>query len=236
VKYSLPSFLNEISSPIEGQRELSIHLQDKVIIGVDEVGRGPLAGPVVACAAVLKNYEVDLGLNDSKKLSKSKRESLFDHIKEQCLCYAIGSASEAEIDELNILNANYLAMRRALLAIGVSGIEASPAAIPVESKGFLPKETDWVIAIDGNLKIAGVPFEKQIPIIKGDSRIVSISAASILAKVYRDRYMEDLAKTYPGYGFEVHAGYGTKKHLEAIRELGFSAVHRKSFHPKSLIF
>lgn len=234
MKFSLPTFLNEISSPIEGQRELSIHLQDKVIIGVDEVGRGPLAGPVVACAAVLKNYEVDLGLNDSKKLSKSKRESLFDHIKEQCLCYAIGSASEAEIDELNILNANYLAMRRALLAIGVSGIEASPAAIPVESKGFLPKETDWVIAIDGNLKIAGVPFEKQIPIIKGDSRIVSISAASILAKVYRDRYMEELAKTYPGYGFEVHAGYGTKKHLEAIRELGFSAVHRKSFHPKSL--
>ncbi|HQB64465.1 MAG TPA: ribonuclease HII, partial [Fibrobacteraceae bacterium] len=90
------------------------------------------------------------------------------------------------------------------------------------------------IAIDGNLKIAGVPFEKQIPIIKGDSRIVSISAASILAKVFRDRYMEDLAKKYPGYGFEMHAGYGTKKHLEAIRLLGFSDVHRKSFHPKSL--
>ncbi len=101
MKYSLPTFLNDISSPIEGQRELSLHFQNKVIIGIDEVGRGPLAGPVVACAVVLKNYEVDLGLNDSKKLSKSKRESLFDHIKEQCLCYAIGSASEAEIDELN---------------------------------------------------------------------------------------------------------------------------------------
>ena len=159
---------------------------------------------------------------------------MFDHIKEQCLCYAIGSASEAEIDELNILNANFLAMRRALSAIGVSGLDVTSSKIPVESKGFLTKETDWVIAIDGNLKIAGVPFEKQIPIIKGDSRIVSISAASILAKVFRDRYMEDLAKKYPGYGFEMHAGYGTKKHLEAIRLLGFSDVHRKSFHPKSL--
>ncbi len=234
MKFSLPPYLNEVSSPIEGQKQLCIHNQNKIIIGVDEVGRGPLAGPVVACAVVLKNYEVDLGLNDSKKLSKSKRESLFDHIKEQCLCYAIGSASEAEIDELNILNANFLAMRRALSAIGVSGLDVTSSKIPVESKGFLTKETDWVIAIDGNLKIAGVPFEKQIPIIKGDSRIVSISAASILAKVFRDRYMEDLAKKYPGYGFEMHAGYGTKKHLEAIRLLGFSDVHRKSFHPKSL--
>lgn len=234
MKYSLPPYLNEVSSPIEGEKQLCVHNQNKIIIGVDEVGRGPLAGPVVTCVAVLKNFELELDLNDSKKMTKSKRENLFESIKERCLCYAIASASEAEIDELNILNANYLAMRRALLAIGVSGIDASPAAIPVESKGFLPKERDYLIAIDGNLKISGVPFEKQIPIIKGDSKIVSISAASILAKVYRDRYMEELAKTYPGYGFEVHAGYGTKKHLDAIRELGFSPVHRKSFHPKSL--
>lgn len=234
MKFSLPSYLMNVTSPIEGQRELSLQFENKLIIGIDEVGRGPLAGPVVACAAILKNYELDLGLNDSKKIAKSKREALFETVKENCLCYAIASASEAEIDELNILSANFLAMRRALSAIGIPNLDAPSGNIPVESKGLVPKEADWLIAIDGNLKITGVPPEKQIPIIKGDSRIVSISAASVLAKVYRDRYMEELAKEYPGYGFEQHVGYGTKKHLDAIRRLGFSPVHRKSFHPKSL--
>ncbi|HHX14650.1 MAG TPA: ribonuclease HII [Fibrobacter sp.] len=234
MKYSLPPYLLEVVSPIDGEKRFSAQHPNKIIIGVDEVGRGPLAGPVVACAAVLKNFEIDLGLNDSKKLSKAKRESLFELIKEHCSCYAIASASEAEIDELNILNANYLAMRRALSAIGVSNLDAPEGCIPVESKGTLLSDLDWLIAVDGNLMISGVLPQKQIPIIKGDSKMVSISAASVLAKVYRDRYMERLAIDYPGYGFEAHAGYGTKKHIEAIRLLGSSPVHRKSFHPKSL--
>lgn len=234
MKYSLPPYLLEATSPINGEKRFVAHHPNKIIIGVDEVGRGPLAGPVVACVAILKDYKIDLGLNDSKKLSKATRESLFELIKDHCLCYAIASASEAEIDDLNILNANYLAMRRALSAIGVSNLDSPEASIPVECKGTLPRGLDWLIAVDGNLMISGVPAEKQIPIIKGDSKMVSISAASVLAKVYRDRYMERLAIEYPGYGFEAHAGYGTKKHIDAIRLLGFSPVHRKSFHPKSL--
>ena len=211
-----------------------------IVIGIDEVGRGPLAGPVVACAAVLKSPDALLTLNDSKKLSRPKREAMFEQVKDACACYAIASASVEEIDEINILEADFLAMRRALQALGFPGLNESAPEIPIEVKGsfaevlgtpFCPK---ILIAVDGNLKIDKMPQNIQMPIVKGDGRIASISAASILAKVFRDRYMDKLEELYPGYGFDKHAGYGTKAHLDAIRRQGFTPAHRKSFHPKSL--
>jgi len=207
-----------------------------IVIGIDEVGRGPLAGPVVACAAVLKSPDALLTLNDSKKLSRPKREAMFEQVKDACACYAIASASVEEIDEINILEADFLAMRRALQALGFPGLNESAPEIPIEVKGSLKDaaNANLLIAVDGNLKIRGVPADKQMPIVKGDGRIASISAASILAKVFRDRYMDKLEELYPGYGFDKHAGYGTKAHLDAIRRQGFTPAHRKSFHPKSL--
>lgn len=252
-----------------------------IVIGIDEVGRGPLAGPVVACAAVLKTPDALLTLNDSKKLSRPKREAMFEQVKDACACYAIASASVEEIDEMNILEADFLAMRRALQALGFSGLNETAPEIPVEVKGSLKDAANVIltpqaerfsevsktvilnnaandamknvilneaqrnegssdvssnilIAVDGNLKIRGVPAEKQMPIVKGDGRIASISAASILAKVFRDRYMDKLEELYPGYGFDKHAGYGTKAHLDAIRRQGYTPAHRKSFHPKGL--
>ena len=249
-----------------------------IVIGIDEVGRGPLAGPVVACAAVLKSPDALLTLNDSKKLSRPKREAMFEQVKDACACYAIASASVEEIDEMNILEADFLAMRRALQALGFPGLNETAPEIPIEVKGSLNEalhpndasgsviltpqaqrssdgsnavmpdsvpasplsslvshlSSNILIAVDGNLKIRGVPAEKQMPIVKGDGRIASISAASILAKVFRDRYMDKLEELYPGYGFDKHAGYGTKAHLDAIRRLGYTPAHRKSFHPKGL--
>lgn len=274
MKFKLPPFLENIETPVEGEvalrkyaanplafggdgvgRDGSLDLfasaaagEEVLVVGIDEVGRGPLAGPVVACAAVLKAPDIMPELNDSKKLTRPKREAMFDAVKEACACYAIASASVEEIDEMNILEADFLAMRRALQALGMPGLAESAPEIPVEVKGSfaacgsrltahgssLTSHGSVFIAVDGNLKIRGVPAELQMPIVKGDGRIASISAASILAKVFRDRYMDKLAETYPGYGFEVHAGYGTKAHLDAIRKLGFTPAHRKSFHPKSL--
>ena len=224
-----------------------------IVVGIDEVGRGPLAGPVVACAAVLKSPDALLTLNDSKKLSRPKREAMFDAVKEACACYAIASASVEEIDEMNILEADFLAMRRALQALGFPGLNESAPEIPIEVKGSLNDASNAVIlngaprneessdgsyniliAVDGNLKIDKMPQDIQMPIVKGDGRIASISAASILAKVFRDRYMDKLEELYPGYGFDKHAGYGTKAHLDAIRRQGFTPAHRKSFHPKGL--
>ena len=245
-----------------------------IVIGIDEVGRGPLAGPVVACAAVLKSPDALLTLNDSKKLSRPKREAMFEQVKDACACYAIASASVEEIDEINILEADFLAMRRALQALGFPGLNETAPEIPIEVKGSIndalqtvfPNDasgsvilnakregssdgssnasplsslvshlsSNILIAVDGNLKIRGVPAEKQMPIVKGDGRIASISAASILAKVFRDRYMDKLEELYPGYGFDKHAGYGTKAHLDAIRRQGYTPAHRKSFHPKGL--
>ena len=215
-----------------------------IVIGIDEVGRGPLAGPVVACAAVLKSPEALLTLNDSKKLSRPKREAMFEQVKDACACYAIASASVEEIDEMNILEADFLAMRRALQALGFPGLNETAPEIPIEVKGSFnchpglvpgsPFPSNILIAVDGNLKIRGVSAEKQMPIVKGDGRIASISAASILAKVFRDRYMDKLEELYPGYGFDKHAGYGTKAHLDAIRRQGYTPAHRKSFHPKGL--
>lgn len=254
MKFKLPDFLTGDETPVEGEVAMRNHFaqlakpgEPPIVVGIDEVGRGPLAGPVVACAAVLKSPDALVTLNDSKKLSRAKREAMFDSVKDACSCYAIASASVAEIDEMNILEADFLAMRRALQALGMPGISESAPDIPIEVKGsFASLTTDHqplttshqplttIIAVDGNLKIRGIPQEIQVPVVKGDGRIASISAASILAKVFRDRYMDELEKKYPGYGFDKHAGYGTKAHLDAIRRLGQTPEHRRSFHPKSL--
>jgi len=223
-------------SPLDGQQRLESHFPDKVLIGVDEVGRGPLAGPVVACAAVLRhNAQLPILLDDSKKLNARKRELLYKQIQDSCLCYAIAEASVDEIDATDILSANFLAMRRALRALGWKGIEAPDGDKPVVAEGTLPSDKKAQVIIDGNLLIRGVASECQLPVVKGDGRVACVSAASILAKVYRDRLMTSLAEIYPGYGFEKHAGYGTAAHLRAIRLLGFSPAHRKSFKPKSLL-
>ena len=239
MKFKVPAFLEGIEAPIEGEvamRKFAVSQmgENAVIVGIDEVGRGPLAGPVVACAAVLKSADIMLALNDSKKLTRPKREAMYQAVQDACECFAVASASVEEIDRMNILEADFLAMRRALQALGMPGIKESAPEIPIFQKGMLPASSKILIAVDGNLKIHGIPEEMQIPVVKGDGRIASISAASILAKVFRDRYMDDLEKRYPGYGFDKHAGYGTKAHLDAIRRQGMTPEHRKSFHPKSL--
>lgn len=181
----------------------------RLLCGVDEAGRGPLAGPVCAAAVILpRNYTIE-GLNDSKKLTEAKREKLFDVIKENALSYGIAFASVAEIEELNILNATYLAMNRAIARL-------SPA----------PE----LALIDGN-RNAGISCPSRC-IVKGDASCADIAAASVLAKVTRDRVMLELAEKYPEYHFEQHKGYGTKLHYEALREFGPSPVHRKSFLKK----
>ena len=180
-----------------------------VICGVDEAGRGPLAGPVCAAAVILPDHLELPGLNDSKKLSDKKRRELFPLIKEQAVAYGIGLADEKEIDEINILQATFLAMERAIAQL--------------EGKADLA-------LIDGNrAKDFGLPVKT---VVKGDSLSASIAAASILAKVTRDDMMEAYAGEYPGYGFEVHKGYGTKAHYAALTEKGPSPIHRMTFLKK----
>ncbi len=234
MKFKLPEFLRDVQTPSEGECALRTNYPDCVIVGIDEVGRGPLAGPVVACAAVLKSPVEDSALDDSKKLSRKKREAMFEKVKDECLCYAIASASAREIDEMNILEADFLAMRRALSVLGFPGLSVSEPEIPIERKGSLSAGAKVLLAVDGNLKIRGIPENCQLAIVQGDGRVASVSAASILAKVFRDRYMESLAEKYPGYGFEKNAGYGTRAHLDGIRLHGLTPEHRRSFHPKSL--
>lgn len=179
------------------------------LCGVDEAGRGPLAGPVCAAAVILpQGLEID-GLNDSKKLTEKKREALYDIITANALDYGVAFASVEEIEELNILNATFLAMNRALAKL-------SPA----------PE----LALIDGN-RDSGIDFPSRC-VVKGDSRCADIAAASILAKVTRDRYMVEMAGAYPQYHFEKHKGYGTKLHYEAIRQYGPSPIHRLSFLKK----
>ncbi len=176
------------------------------VCGVDEAGRGPLAGPVYAAAVMLpRGLEID-GLNDSKKLSAKKREELFPVICEKALCWAVAAAQVEEIEALNILNATFLAMNRAMEKLGVK-----------------PE----LALIDGN-RNSGIVMPSRC-VIKGDSSCADIAAASVLAKVSRDRYMRKLAEIYPQYHFEQHMGYGTKLHYEALREYGPSPVHRMSF-------
>ena len=177
-----------------------------MICGVDEAGRGPLAGPVCAAAVILPaNLEIP-GLTDSKKLTDKRRRELFPLIKEKAIAYGIGFASEQEIDKINILQATFLAMERAL-----AQLEVRPE----------------LALIDGNReKDFGIPVET---IIKGDSRSVSIAAASVLAKVTRDDFMIEMAEKYPAYKFDVHKGYGTKAHYEALEQVGPCPIHRMSF-------
>ena len=176
------------------------------VCGTDEAGRGPLCGPVVAAAVILpRDTEIE-GLNDSKKLTEKKREKLFDIIKEKAVAYAIAEASPAEIDEINILNASMLAMRRAVEA--------------------LPVKADFAL-IDGNCSRGfEIPTET---IVKGDAISASISAASILAKVTRDRQCLELDKLYPEYGIAKHKGYPTKDHMDAVRKYGPAPIYRMSF-------
>lgn len=183
----------------------------KIICGVDEAGRGPLAGPVYAAAVVLEKGKTIEGVNDSKKLSEKKRELLFDKIINECKDYSIGTASEKEIDELNILQATFLAMKRA-----VDGLSVKP---------------DCAL-VDGN-QIPNLDCDVTT-VVKGDAKSESIAAASILAKVSRDRYMLEMAEKYPQYGFEKHKGYGTKLHYEMIEKYGICDIHRKSFLKKVL--
>lgn len=190
--------------------ENSLHEKGyRVICGVDEAGRGPLAGPVCAAAVILPDGIEIPGLTDSKKLTDKKRRELFPVIKEQAVAYGIAFASHEEIDEINILQATYLAMERALAQLSVK---------------------PDIAMIDGNrAKDFGLPVQT---VVKGDSLSANIAAASILAKVSRDDLMLELAGKYPEYRFEVHKGYGTKAHYEALRAYGASPVHRKTFLKK----
>lgn len=181
------------------------------ICGVDEAGRGPLAGPVCAAAVILPENTVIDGVNDSKKLSEKKREALFDVICETARSYSIAYASVEEIEELNILNATMLAMKRA-----VEGLD---------------EKADYAM-IDGN-RTPDLEIESEF-IIKGDAKSMSVACASILAKVSRDRLLYEYAKEYPQYGFEKHKGYGTKAHTEALKEYGPCPYHRMSFLKKIL--
>ncbi len=182
------------------------------LAGTDEAGRGPLAGPVVAAAVILDPMNPIEGLADSKKLSEKKREELFGIIQEKALSFSIAEASVAEIDENNILQASLLAMRRAILA--------------------LDPQPDHVL-VDGN-QLPNLPMSADARI-KGDQHVPEIQAASILAKVTRDRLMQELDLKYPGYGLAKHKGYPTKAHRDALKKLGATPIHRKSFGPVAAV-
>ena len=181
----------------------------KTIAGVDEAGRGPLAGPVYAAAVIMDYTNIIPEVNDSKKLTEKKREELFDIIIENAISYSISSVDEKRIDEINILNATMEAMENA-----INGL-----TVPFD-----------LVLIDGNQN-RGITKENRT-VIKGDAKSYNIAAASILAKVSRDRYIREMAKLYPEYGFEKHKGYGTKAHMDILREIGPCEIHRKSFLKK----
>jgi len=181
---------------------------DIFLAGMDEAGRGPLAGPVVAAAVVLDLENPIVGINDSKKLSEKKRELLFEQITAQACSFAVGSASVEEIDRLNILQATFLAMQRALEGL----------------------RTPWtLVLVDGNQYVRDVPRERQQTIVHGDAVSASIAAASIIAKVTRDRLMNEYHEQFPAYGFLSNKGYGTAAHIKSLTENGLSALHRRTF-------
>jgi len=179
-----------------------------LVAGVDEAGRGPLVGPVMAAAVILDDFKPIVGLADSKKLTALKRERLFDEIRAKALCFSVAQASVQEIETLNILQATMLAMRRA-----VEGLRLAPK----------------LVLVDGN-RLPALPMRCEA-IVKGDSLVAAISAASILAKVSRDRWCAEFDQQFPVYGFAQHKGYGTAQHLQALREHGACAQHRKTFRP-----
>ena len=189
--------------------EIESELPFELICGVDEAGRGPLAGPVCAAAVILPKGLVIPGLNDSKKLSDKRRRELFPIIQQEAVSFGIAFASQEEIDEINILQATFLAMRRAM-----EQLEPQPEFALIDGN----RETDF-----------GVPCKT---VIKGDSLSANIAAASVLAKVTRDNWMMEAAEKYPGYGFELHTGYGTKAHYAALEKLGPCPIHRRSFLKK----
>ena len=182
------------------------HGELAAVCGIDEAGRGPLAGPVAAAAVILPRECEILYLNDSKRLSPARRALLFDEIRETAVAFEIGMVSPERIDEVNILQATYEAMRKA-----IEGLSVRPELL-----------------LNDAVTIPGVDIP-QLPIIKGDAKSVSIAAASILAKVARDRMMEEYALLYPDYGFEKHKGYGTAQHIAALRKYGPCPIHRRSF-------
>ncbi len=189
--------------------EIESELPFDLICGVDEAGRGPLAGPVCAAAVILPKGLVIPGLNDSKKLSDKRRRELFPIIQQEAVSFGIAFASQEEIDEINILQATFLAMRRAM-----EQLNPQPEFALIDGN----RETDF-----------GVPCKT---VIKGDSLSANIAAASVLAKVTRDNWMMEAAEKYPGYGFEIHKGYGTKAHYAALEKLGPCPIHRRSFLKK----
>lgn len=189
--------------------EIESELPFELICGVDEAGRGPLAGPVCAAAVILPKGLVIPGLNDSKKLSDKRRRELFPIIQQEAVSFGIAFASQEEIDEINILQATFLAMRRAM-----KQLNPQPEFALIDGN----RETDF-----------GVPCRT---VIKGDSLSANIAAASVLAKVTRDNWMMEVAEKYPGYGFEIHKGYGTKAHYAALEKLGPCPIHRRSFLKK----
>ena len=192
---------------IEKMREFEKKYPEcEYICGIDEVGRGPLAGPVVACALILPKDCFILYVNDSKKLSETKREELFDIIMDRAVSVGLGQVENDRIDEINILQATYEAMRQAI--------------------GRLDPKPD--ILLNDAVTIPGVDI-RQVPIIKGDAKSISIASASIVAKVTRDRLMAEYDKVYPGYGFAKNKGYGSAGHIEAIKRLGPAPIHRRSF-------
>ena len=189
--------------------EIESELPFDLICGVDEAGRGPLAGPVCAAAVILPKGLAIPGLNDSKKLSDKRRRELFPIIQQEAVSFGIAFASQEEIDEINILQATFLAMRRAM-----EQLNPQPEFALIDGN----RETDF-----------GVPCKT---VIKGDSLSANIAAASVLAKVTRDNWMMEAAEKYPGYGFEIHKGYGTKAHYAALEKLGPCPIHRRSFLKK----
>ena len=197
-----------MSAPDYALEEAALRAGARVIAGVDEVGRGPLAGPVTAAAVILDIGRIPEGINDSKKLSPKRREILAQEIMAGC-AWAVGHASVEEIDALNILRASHLAMCRAL-----AGLRQRPD----------------LALVDGNLLPRDLPMPGQA-VVKGDARSLSIAAASLVAKLLRDRIMVDLAQQHPGYGWEVNAGYPTKAHRQALLDLGVTPYHRRSFKP-----
>lgn len=202
------TFLEEQKPDLYGF-DSGIRAEFGTVCGIDEAGRGPLAGDVFAAAVILDEGTVIEGINDSKKLTEKKRELLFDEIREKARAYCIARASVAEIEELNILQADFRAMERAYQGLGV------PADI---------------VLVDGN-QLPDIKARMRY-VIKGDANSASIAAASILAKVARDRYMKQMAEIYPQYGFDKHKGYGTKAHYAAVEKFGLCEIHRKSFFKK----
>lgn len=200
------------SERLEEMLEFEHELYEKgieLVAGVDEAGRGPLCGPVVAAAVILPKNEKIAGVNDSKKLSEKKREELFEVIKEKAVAYSVGIVDEKVIDEVNILEATRLAMKKA-----VEGLSVTPEYVLVDAEKHVPISVSYTA------------------IVKGDARSESIAAASIIAKVTRDHMIEEIDKKYPEYNFAKNKGYGTREHIQAIKEHGLCEIHRKTFCKK----